>query len=584
MALEQAAAFIEETDCSFRTYLGLLKQHETELLSSGALPEVEYPSTVLTTWELAFRRVAERNPAAADLLKLCAFLAPEAIPREVLAQHSQTFPEPLGRSLADPLLSLQIIKELRRFSLVEVVDDQTLGVHRLVQGVTRADLEKSPDEPWPFLALLAINSALTDPSNPQQWSLYERLLPHALMVVKHTESLRYAGAATAEFSSVLEEIHSLRARLLSQTGLFLTVHGQYDQARSLLERAVNIIEPIVGSDHEEVSIIRANLAAVYLEQGDLVGARQQIETALDSQEHACGDGHPATPITLGLQAGIVHEQGNLKDARLLHECALALRESALGPDHPDIAMPLSNLATVLRDQGHFEEARALQERALAIHETALGPNHPSVANSLNNLATTVYDLGDLDGAQSLQERAIAILEAAFGPDHPHVAISLENLAFLDRKLENFVAARKKLERALKIYLDRDDARQAMALLYPFTMLRVAELRHELQLQRSNPPSHEEMECFEQLSLYAFLLGKVEGGVRLMLVGMIIKSTINSSETEMDAQKVLGVARLAGRNEVDENWLQELRSQMEAEYAKDRGRSLVNITFDETDFD
>jgi hypothetical protein len=36
--------------------------------------------SVAVTLSLAFAKVAEHSPAAADLIRLCAFLAPEAIP------------------------------------------------------------------------------------------------------------------------------------------------------------------------------------------------------------------------------------------------------------------------------------------------------------------------------------------------------------------------------------------------------------------------------------------------------------------------------------------------------------------------
>ena len=40
----------------------------------------DYPESVATTWLLSFQRVEAANPLAVELLQLCTFLAPDAIP------------------------------------------------------------------------------------------------------------------------------------------------------------------------------------------------------------------------------------------------------------------------------------------------------------------------------------------------------------------------------------------------------------------------------------------------------------------------------------------------------------------------
>jgi hypothetical protein len=80
LALDQAGAYIEETGCSLADY----QQHRAELLKERRGQVPDHPESVATTWSLAFQRVEQAQPAAADLLRLCAFLAPEAIPEELL--------------------------------------------------------------------------------------------------------------------------------------------------------------------------------------------------------------------------------------------------------------------------------------------------------------------------------------------------------------------------------------------------------------------------------------------------------------------------------------------------------------------
>jgi hypothetical protein len=83
LALDQAGAHIEETGCGLSSYLDLYKTHQKELLQQrGRIPS-DHPEPVTTTFSLSFHRIEQANHAAADLLRLCAFLDPDAIPEEI---------------------------------------------------------------------------------------------------------------------------------------------------------------------------------------------------------------------------------------------------------------------------------------------------------------------------------------------------------------------------------------------------------------------------------------------------------------------------------------------------------------------
>src|SRR5947207_6131574 len=86
LALDQAGAYIEEIACGLAAYLDLYQTRRKELLQRrGGLP-TDHPEPVSTTWSLSFQQVEQANPAAADLLRLCAWLAPDAIPEEIITQ------------------------------------------------------------------------------------------------------------------------------------------------------------------------------------------------------------------------------------------------------------------------------------------------------------------------------------------------------------------------------------------------------------------------------------------------------------------------------------------------------------------
>src|SRR6266566_2154712 len=84
LALDQAGAYIEETGCGLAGYLTRYQQRRTALLKERGGYKSDHPEPVATTWSLSFAKVEQANPSAADLLRLCAFLAPDAIPEEVI--------------------------------------------------------------------------------------------------------------------------------------------------------------------------------------------------------------------------------------------------------------------------------------------------------------------------------------------------------------------------------------------------------------------------------------------------------------------------------------------------------------------
>ena len=86
LALDQAGAYIEETECGLSNYLRLYRKQRAKLLKLRGGFVSGHPEAVATTWSLAFANVERVNPAAVELLRLCAFLAPDAIPEEILTE------------------------------------------------------------------------------------------------------------------------------------------------------------------------------------------------------------------------------------------------------------------------------------------------------------------------------------------------------------------------------------------------------------------------------------------------------------------------------------------------------------------
>src|SRR5581483_8466403 len=111
LALDQAGAYILETMCGIAEYVVLFHTHRERLLQRRIAESIptDHPDSVTTTFELNFQQVQRRNPAAADLLYLCAYLAPDAIAEEVLTAEAPFLGPVLSPVAADAYLLNQAL-------------------------------------------------------------------------------------------------------------------------------------------------------------------------------------------------------------------------------------------------------------------------------------------------------------------------------------------------------------------------------------------------------------------------------------------------------------------------------------------
>ncbi len=123
LALDQAGAYMEEMQVSAAEYL---KFYGAKLRARRG--EASDHDSVTVTFTLAFEKLGER---AKDIVRMCAFLAPDAIPEEIL---------PGGK---EPDLEFhEAVAEAGRFSLIQRnASDKSIDIHRLVQDVVKDGMD-----------------------------------------------------------------------------------------------------------------------------------------------------------------------------------------------------------------------------------------------------------------------------------------------------------------------------------------------------------------------------------------------------------------------------------------------------------
>ena len=397
-------------------YLKLFQTRREELWGEEKHP-LYYEHTVATTWSLALERVNQEAPGAGELLKVCAYLAPDDMPLALFREAKVNLPGSFKATVADDLAWNRAVAALRRYSLLEV-GEEALSVHRLVQQVVQDRLTGEDRKKWAGVAVRLVNAAFPGEvqSRVENWSICARLLPHALAAAGHGETLNAAPAAAG--------------RLFNQTGMYLMTRAEFAEAKKAVGRALAIAETAYGPNHPTVAIRVNNLGGVLRDLGDLAGAKAHFERALAIGEATLGPNHPKVAIRVNNLGLVLKDLGELAGAKACFERSLAIDEAAYGPNHPKVAIRVNNLGSVLQDLGDLAAAKAHFERALTIDEAAYGPDHPTVARDTNNLGSVLKDLGDLAGARACYERAFAIFKHFLGDDHPHTQLVRRNLKSL----------------------------------------------------------------------------------------------------------------------------------------------------------
>ena len=419
LAVEQIAAYLATHKTPIARYWQAFQQERTRLFTQSRGKDDR--GSVVTVWSLAFAEVEAESPAAADLLRVSAYLSPDGIPEKLLTESAAQLGMPLHAALSTdhPLAVDEVLAPLLRHSLIRRFEgpgyEPHFAVHRLVQSVLRDRLRAAQeDHCYLECAVEALSHAFPDPNEFTNWPRCRDLLPSAESVWPFADAMKTQTAA----------------RLWNHVAVYLSEQARYAEAEPIFHRSQAIWEATVGADHPSVAETLNDLAVMLGSQGRHAAAEPLHRRSLAIREKALGPDHPEVARSLSNLAWLLGSQGKSAEAEPFSRRSLAIREKALGPDHPDVATSLNNLALLRRNQGQYFEAEPLYRRSLAIREKSLGPNHPDIAFSLFGLAVLLYNQGKSVEAESLYRQSLAIWERALGSDHPWTRTARENLDIL----------------------------------------------------------------------------------------------------------------------------------------------------------
>src|SRR5262249_48895543 len=125
------------------------------------------------------KKVADDNPAAADLLRVCAFLEADSIPEEIFSEGANELGEAIGSLAKSPLGLSDAIEGAGRFSLLQRHPEaRTVSLHHLAQAVLRGEMVSDDRRMWAERAVRGVNEVFPTPEY-SNWPTCNRLIAHA---------------------------------------------------------------------------------------------------------------------------------------------------------------------------------------------------------------------------------------------------------------------------------------------------------------------------------------------------------------------------------------------------------------------
>ncbi|KAB8171048.1 tetratricopeptide repeat protein [Streptomyces sp. 3MP-14] len=522
LALDQTAGWLSDSTMTVREYVGLLRDDED--IEVGLRVAVDFDTSYPTAFSILLNRLRETVPEAVELLRLCAFFAPGAIPvqllREIPAEH---LPEQLAGLMSDPLRWNTATNKLVQYSVIQWdppnTDEDpeaagTIMLHGMVQRTVRSGMSEVDREV--FSRAVRRGLANADPAVPTDtrlWPRYARIVPHldasGALYSRHADMhtlirncLRYlylAGEYVAgiqltdrverAWREVFGEGHPLLRDLASQQAMLLRATGEYARTerinRGLLRR---LEEEGRGDDSLDVLRVLEGLGADLRGLGRYEEALDTSERVLAGRRRMIGEEDFRTLNSRNNLAVTLRLLGRYRDALVEDRRTLQTRREVLRARNSSTLSSETNYAIDLRLLGRYAEAQSIQEPNVEVQRTVMGHDHPQTLSAELNLALCLLRSGERTAAHERLADLLERAERALGEASPATQRIAACYAFVLRSHGRLDLAREIGERTTRRY------RQALGAEHPFT---VGTLANHALLLRAAGEREEALELNEQ---------------------------------------------------------------------------------------
>ncbi|MFJ8959093.1 FxSxx-COOH system tetratricopeptide repeat protein [Lentzea sp. NPDC102401] len=444
LAIEQAAAWRAVTGMPVSEYLRLFDESVAEILDTST--PTDYDLSVAAAWNVSFDELKVRNPAAHDILHVCAYFSPEPISRDLFTGVSRVSISPeLDDTLRNPIKLARAIRDINRYGLAKIDHgNNTLQLHRLVQLVLRNRVKAQQVQAQMKHGAHQLLASLdpNDPESNRYWPRYRELMPHAYaadvvdcddswarqLLINlmrfhfawgdHEEAARVAQRASAIFETKLGPTHPQTLDVASRLGVYLWALGRYEEAARVNQLTLQRRIQVSGEDSEETLALQTNIVMDLRAQGDFAAATKLSDEIHHKSNRLFGEDDPETLNAAYQHAISLRLSGEYQAAADLDFDTAKRRHKVLGSDHQKTLISNASLIVDRREAGEYMRARIDQEKFTELFRARYGADNPDSATFAFLLSVARRKDGDHVRALELSAPAFAQFTLVYGAGHP----------------------------------------------------------------------------------------------------------------------------------------------------------------------
>ncbi|MGP4114106.1 FxSxx-COOH system tetratricopeptide repeat protein [Streptomyces sp. 4N509B] len=462
LALDQTAGWLTDSTMSVTEYVRMLRDGAD--LEAGLRVAPDFPMSYYTAFSILLNRLRETAREAVELLRLCAFFAPGAIPVHLLrGVPTAELPEQLAGLMDDTLrwnaaVGRLVQHSVIRFEAPENDEDPTsagtIHLHRMVSHTVRESMEEGDREVLSRAVRRSLAAA--DPLRPtdtRRWPRFAEIVPHL------------------EASGALRSTHRDVRRLVFNCLRYLYLAGEYTAGVQLSERVEQAWREILAPEDPVLSDLASEQATLVRATGDYARCERLDRSVIEHLSVVRGERHPSVLRALeGLGAdlrGLARYEEALEATRQ----ALEGHQEVVGEADARTLNSRHNLAATLRLLGRYEDALELNRKNLADRRELLRSRHNYSLSSENAYALDLRLLGRYAEALSVQEQSVDVHRMVMGVDNPQTLTAEQNLALCVLRVGERAAAHARLgdllERAERVLGEGSPLTLRIATCYAF---------------------------------------------------------------------------------------------------------------------
>jgi tetratricopeptide (TPR) repeat protein len=423
LAIEQAASYIRERQCSLTHYKSLLTQRFLRRKLVSRAPNVlhAYPQSLNSTVCAALEAIREKSASASNLLRLMAFMDAQDIDLTLLRDGivmDDQYKSTLGFFFDDFDFDEALALLLSYSIITRKKDGQSLWMHVLVQDIIVDTAED--EEYWNILRSGARFLFKLTPESAEEESW-----PRLVAVWKHVQKLEEVfqpvmpklWSALDKQRSDIEEDAQRFCQVFWRLGYFLRNRAEEDSI-SLMGIAQEIRSHTTGELDPEFIAMKRHVGSILVNQqsrdsirilGECVTAGKQIL----EQREAAGDTKGAIEALLDLGKSRVRYAialsdlgGDLRTSLQVCENQVREEEQLLPKEHPQAIITRLMLAYYLFMIDEFEKAVVELDWAHSYYQSSLGDQDSLTFRTASNLACVLAILGRQEEADKHFQTAL----------------------------------------------------------------------------------------------------------------------------------------------------------------------------------